>query len=120
MEVILMNRDNIDREAIDKAKTYLSSLKHLYMRIKSLSSYPKEQERLKKWYWTNVERIHQLRDSRASTLLEYRYISCMTWREIADRMGYDDEAYTRRCLHDQSLKAFIRQFPDYYSDYPFK
>lgn len=47
--------------------------------------------------------IGSVEDVRLRTLLEWRYLSYMTWPRIADKMGYEVRSVTR--LHGKALRA---------------
>lgn len=53
-----------------------------------------------------VKEINQLQDPRHIELLSLRYVSCLTFDEIADRMGYDVRwIYS---IHGSALQEFER------------
>lgn len=102
------------------AKEYLSSLKDMYLRLKSLEDYPKERQQWKKWYSRNVDRIHGMKNSRHAALLEFRYIDGMTWDEVTNHMGLVNADYVRRALHERALQEFERENPHFRDDFPTK
>lgn len=101
-------------------KEYLSTLRDMYVRLKSLDNYPKEQEQWKLWYNRNVDRIHGMKNSRNAALLEYRYVRGMTWDEITDKLGLVNADYVRRRLHLRALQEFEREYQGFINDYPRK
>lgn len=101
-------------------KEYLSSLKYMDMRIKVMSAYPDEQKRLQKWYNLNLDRINGIHNRKYADLLEYRYVKCLKWNEITEKLGEKSDAYVRRVIHKRALEAFAAKYPDYIKDYPFK
>lgn len=46
-------------------------------------------------------------DTKGRLVLHYRYINCMTWRAIAERMGYAERHIYR--LHDDSIDEIYKK-----------
>lgn len=66
---------------------------------------------LKETQQTIVNQINSLDSCRYRTLLRDRYIVCLTWKEIADDLGYSED-HCRRELHDKALGNFRKKFQE--------
>ncbi len=49
--------------------------------------------------------ISTIPDSMTRRVFQYKYIDCLTWRQIAYRIGRHDESYPRKVVHNAYLEG---------------
>jgi len=80
-------------------KTYNSKVKRIQNRLnRKLIELVDEKDKLTKY-------IYELKDSDLRQILIYRYVDCLKWEEIGEKMKY--ASITVRVKHDKFLKKHI-------------
>lgn len=99
-------------------KEYLQGLQYVDMRIEALDNYIDEQRAWELYKSIATKQVLSIRSTKHMLLLKYRYIDCMTWEQITDKLQYDNSDYVRKQLHIASLADFEKKYPRYFENYP--